>query len=138
MNETATNGTIQVSEYVKDASALMREYTDKLTEIAEASRAWIDYIADEGAPYPDPRHPRPQELANFKQYLFPAIGELIRNVSGMHEHGRVDGLEKIKLRLQLADLEAALGYADSLISEGIREYADYFNSHKSNRKKKAS
>jgi hypothetical protein len=137
MNETATNGTIHVPDYVKEATALMREYTEKLSAIAEASRAWIDYISDEGV-FPDARHPHPQELANTMHYISPAIGDLIRNVSGMLEHGRVDGLGKITLRIRLADLEAAFHGADSTITEGVKEYADYTKTNKSNRKKKAS
>ncbi len=134
MNETATNGTIQVSEYVRDATALMREYTNKLTEIAEASRAWINYITDEGT-FPDARHPMPEEMATTMGYLSPAINDLSRHVSGMIEHGRVEGLDKLNLRMRLADLEASEMNARALSTHAYTEYLSYSQSNKSNRKR---
>lgn len=134
MAKLKANGIIDVGESTTNAVGLMREYTKKLNAIAESSRAWINYIADEGS-FPESHHSLPTEMVTTLDYLKPAISDLARHVSGIIEHGRVEGLEKIQLRIRLAELESALLRANNLSRDALSEYHLYSSTNKAKRKK---
>jgi hypothetical protein len=95
--------------FVETAVALMKEYTEKLRQISASAHglrgAWETHRrSDQGG---DVRAAHDSLSSLYRKLSSPA-GDLARAVSQMIEHGDLEDLSRLELRLRLAEFEHAL------------------------------
>lgn len=99
-------------DFVRDIIPLLKEYTDKLNDLA--SRV-ITFIKDEGLPtigrIPEYGRTMREEYSQRLRHLTPPAKDLARQASAVIEQGRSRGLLRTELWLRLAEFESALDAA---------------------------
>lgn len=97
-------------EFVGRAIPLLKEYHDKVRQMIRRARALrTRYEADRmryGADTTSIYRAEFDNLSGLHSRLWPAIGRLTQQVSGMVDQGRVSPLTRAELQLRLAELEA--------------------------------
>jgi len=110
MSETATKA--PSNSFAKQAVPLLKEYVQKLNDLAERAS---------GSEYDGPGTAASLKYARLMklyQRLRPPAVQLIRRVSQMVEHGKLDDFARLELTLRLAEFEHALESAADVFGEG--------------------
>jgi hypothetical protein len=104
-----TNGTPAI------AIALLKEYTEKLNRLAGRLReARQEHTTSRGKSDARAEVLRTEfeSSRDYVQKLRPAVEELFRHISQLHDHSGLDLLRSIELNLRLSELEVALRAAE--------------------------
>lgn len=96
--------------FIHRATQLLKEYTAKLNALVnEGSGLQVNegeiYLADEA---------RFARLKDHFRYLVPPCEELIRQVSGLVEQGKLESLDRVELWLTLTEFEHELSHGKKI------------------------
>jgi hypothetical protein len=97
----------QASKLLNEYAAKLRSMIDEACQLLFENPKLLSGLADVRYAY----------LKERLHHLAPPCTELIRQVSGMVEQGRLTDLERVGLRLPLSELEVAFRQAQGVISD---------------------
>lgn len=107
--------------FVAAVVPLLKEYLDKLRSIAEQAQQLRDLVATErlGAEKKRLVQLKYDLLTQLAQRLRPPATHLAQQVSQRIEHGNLDEVDRVELRLRLAEFEHALLSVQSICSSPL-------------------
>jgi hypothetical protein len=108
------------TSFTEKAVRLMGEFSGKFRSATEEARQLLSRGKPEAKTYahlPQGDLVKRDELIDFMMYIHAPASDLARLVSGQIEAGRLDCLDKVELRLRLAEFEHQLASTQRTVNE---------------------
>lgn len=113
----ATESTLADDEFARVAIPLLKEYAEKLAELATQALEFLNSAQKVPAGGGLSEYARGLRYSYQQRlkYLLPPAKELARQVSAVVEQGHTKSLDRVELWLRLAELESALESANAAV-----------------------